>query len=415
MTSPLPSGRGLGEGAPKPKPANEIEPIAVKTLSLFATAIVVVILAAALWLPGYLERGQNQLASAGPFSVSSSAEDFHNTLFIADLHSDTLLWHRDPLKLANRGHVDVPRLKEGNVALQVFSAVTKAPQGQNYVRNDADSDMITYLVLTQRWPRPTWTSLTERALYQAERLHKAEAAAPDKIKIVLTTKDLDEVVAARDRGEDLLGAMLATEGSHALDGELANIERLYDAGYRIMGLHHFFDNKLGGSLHGISQAGLTDFGRQAVEEMLRQGIILDLAHSSQTVAREVLAMTDKPVIVSHTGLKGACDTPRNFEDDLMKDIAAEGGLVGIGYWEGAICDISPRGVAKMIKYGVDLVGADHIALGSDYDGSTTVSFDTSELSVLTEELLKAGVSQDDIAKIMGGNILKFLRENLPNS
>jgi len=385
----------------------------LRYIGLTAAVLVAAFVAGALALPGYLERTTNIVVPHEPYAVSSRAMSLHNTLFIADLHADTLLWRRDPLVRADRGHVDVPRLVHGNVALQIFAAVTKSPSGQNYESNSADSDTITYLAMAQRWPMATWSSLAERAHYQAEKLQRAEAAQPEQLKLVRTVSDLQKVVDDREDGKTIVGGILATEGSHALDGDLTNISRLYEAGYRVMGLHHFFDNKLGGSLHGLNQSGLTPFGREAVERMIAEGIIIDLAHSSQAVARDVLAMTDKPVIVSHTGLKGICDTPRNFDDDLMQEIASGGGIIGVGYWDAAACDISPKGVAKVIEYGVDLVGADHIALGSDYDGATTVSFDTSEIAILTQEMLDANMSEETIAKVMGGNVLRFMLANLP--
>jgi len=143
-------------------------------------------------------------------------------------------------------------------------------------------------------------------------------------------------------------------------------------------------------------------------------MIIDLAHSSPNAVADVLDMATRPVVVSHTGVRGACDSVRNLSDQLMKRIAAQGGLIGIGYWEGAVCDISPAGVAASIAYAIDLVGEDHVALGSDYDGATQVAFDTSQLVLLTDALLKAGVSEEAIAKVMGGNLIAFLRANLPS-
>jgi microsomal dipeptidase-like Zn-dependent dipeptidase len=111
---------------------------------------------------------------------------------------------------------------------------------------------------------------------------------------------------------------------------------------------------------------------------------------------------------------GVCPSPRNISDDLMKEIAAKGGLIGIGYWEGAVCDYTPDGVAKAIKYAVNLVGVDHVALGSDYDGTTSVKFDASESAALIDALQRQGLSDDDIRKVAGGNTIRFLQENLPD-
>ena len=158
-----------------------------------------------------------------------------------------------------------------------------------------------------------------------------------------------------------------------------------------MGLQHFFDNELGGSLHGVSGAGLTEFGKAAVDRAVEKGMIIDLAHSSEATARDVLARSSKPVIVSHTGLKGHCDTARNISDDLMKAIAAHGGLIGAGFWREAACATSPEGIAEQIVYAVNLLGAGHVALGSDFDGTVTTALDASELAALTEALMDAGL------------------------
>lgn len=363
--------------------------------------------------PGYLERQTNKVADHAPYAISEGTAATHASLIVADLHSDTLLWARDPLDRASRGHVDVPRLIEGNVTLQIFSVVTKAPQNLNYDENTADSDQITLAAIVQAWPPRTWDSLYERALYQAIRLHDAEAQAPGRLKIIKTRTDLATVLSARANATSLVGGLLATEGSHALEGDLANVQNLYDAGFRMMGLQHFFDNELGGSLHGVSNAGLTPFGKDAVREMERLNVIVDVAHSSAAVVEDVLTIATRPFIVSHTGVKGACDSARNLEDALMQRIAAKGGLIGIGYWDGAVCDPSPAGVVKSMRYAIDLVGVDHVGLGSDYDGATTVTFDTSEIAVLTEEMRKANFTPEEIKKVMGANVARLLADLLP--
>jgi len=309
--------------------------------------------------------------------------------------------------------VDVPRLVEGGVAVQVFSTVTKAPKALNYEENTGDSDQITGAVILQRWPVRTWGSLYERARYQAQRLNKAAQRSDGALVFLRTGADLESVLEARANGQTVTGGLMATEGSHALDGSLDNIQNLYNEGFRMMGLHHFFDNKLGGSLHGVSKAGLSDFGHDAVVEMNRLGIMIDVAHSSEAVVDDVLALSTTPLVVSHTGVKGACDQPRNISDDHMLRIATAGGLIGIGYWDGAVCDATPAGVAKSIAYAVKLVGEEHVALGSDYDGATSVYFDTSELSVLTQALLNEGLSGQQIRAVMGGNQIRFFRKYLP--
>lgn len=364
-------------------------------------------------VPGVVERSMNRVVPHEPYETSTEARELHQRLRIADWHADSLLWNRDLLEEADRGHVDLPRLEQGNVALQVFTAVTKSPSGQNYDENTADSDTITALTAVQLWPAPTWTSLTERALYQAERLHEFAARAPDRLRVVTDRDQLEAALAEREDGDGPVIALLGIEGMHALDGDAANLDRLWDAGYRIFGLQHFFDNALGGSLHGTSGDGLTGFGREIVTAIEDRGGIIDLAHSSPAVAREVLELTRRPQIVSHTGLAGVCDSPRNYSDALMTEIADRGGLIGLGYWDAAACDITPEGITRMIEYGRDTLGASALSLGSDYDGATEVAFDTSELTVLTDRMLKADFTEAEIRAVMGENTLRFLDRWLP--
>ncbi|WP_224815830.1 dipeptidase [Hasllibacter sp. MH4015] len=389
-----------------------------KWLGRFLLVCIAALVAFLIFAPGYVEAERNAVNWQGPYSVSDEAAALHETLVIGDWHADSLLWNRDLTERGNRGHVDVPRLLEGNVAVQVFTAVTKSPAGQNYHENSADAaDNITLLAIGQLWPPRTWDSLVERALYQAERLHGFADASDGALRVITDAAGLEALLADRASGAAVVGGILGIEGAHALEGHMANLDRLEDAGYRLVGLHHFFDNELGGSLHGVGDRGLTDFGRAVVEEVVARGMILDLAHSSEQVAREVVEMTDIPLIVSHTGLRSACDAHRNFPDDLMRLIVENGadqggGVIGIGYWADVTCDDSPDGVARVIMAAIDVLGVEHVSLGSDYDGSVTVGFDTSELAALTDALLRAGATEDEVRAVMGGNMMRVLRARL---
>lgn len=366
--------------------------------------------------PGIVERSQNPVTAHAPWPVSPAARAMHERLIIGDWHADSLLWDRDLTKRSDRGHVDLPRLIEGNVALQVFTTVTKSPSGLNYNANSATArDDITLLSLAQLRPLRSWLDLTERALEQARQLALAEAKAPGMLKIVRTRADLAEVLARREAGEQVVGGILGAEGAHALSGDLANLDRLHAAGFRLIGLTHFFDNELGASLHGEAGAdrGLTGFGRLAVEEIAKRQMIIDLAHASPQMAREVLELLDQPVIVSHTGTHGHCQTVRNFPDDLMRAITEAGGLIGIGFWEEVTCDDTPAGIAGAIVAAIELVGEDHVALGSDFDGAVRTTFDVADLPALTQALIDRGLPEPVIAKVMGGNMVRFLMEALP--
>ena len=394
-------------------------PVIRKILLMVLLFLLVAGLAARRIVPGYVESQFNTVVEHPPYPISAASLRLHERLTIMDWHSDSMLWDRDFLLRADRGHVDLPRLQAGNVAIAMMTAATKAPAGQNVDSNSSDAaDMFTPMVIIQGWPIGSWGSLLQRALYQAQRLRGFVTAAPDELRWLNSAADLRQLLADRAAANEgaeqpPIGVLMGTEGSHALEGDVDNVDVLFEAGFRMMSLQHFFDNRLGGSLHGVEKGGLSDFGRDVVARIHQHEIILDVAHSSPAVVRDVLALSERPLVVSHTGVYGKCASARNFPDALMRAIATAGGLIAIGYWEAAVCDITPAGVAAAIIYAVNLVGEDHVALGSDYDGGVRTSFDTSELAVITQALLEAGLPEPAIRKVMGGNGVEFLLRWLP--
>ena len=362
-------------------------------------------------VPAAIERGQNRIVPA-PLGITDAARALHGRLDVADMHADSLLWKRDILERSDRGHVDLPRLIEGHYALQVFSSVTKSPAGQNFDANAGDTDTITGLVKAQQQPMRTWDSLLQRSLYHAEKLHDFAAASDGKLRLITAPEDIDRLLADRKKGEVVVGGLLSIEGLHDLEGKIENLDVLHDAGFRMAGLTHFFDNDIAGSMHGIEKGGLTPLGRQAVARMEALGMIVDLAHSSHATIADVLAMAKRPVVFSHGGVLGTCNINRNLSDDEIKGIAKTGGVIGIGYFKGAICSLDPHDVARAVAHVRDVVGIDYVGLGSDFDGGTTVSFDASQVIAVTQALLNAGFSEDDIRKAMGGNVLRVLRAGI---
>lgn len=368
--------------------------------------------------PMLVERSQNKIDGEPLIEVSDHARELHKTLTIVDLHSDTLLWDRNMLRRSTRGHMDIPRMIDGHVALQVFSSVTRAPRGQNYDSNPSDAaDNITPLVISQAQPFATWTSLAERSLFHARKLDAAASSSNGVIRKVTNARELDFLLRARADARrqqmlEPLGAMLSIEGLHDLEGQRANLDRLYDAGFRMAGLTHFFDNELAGSMHGEKKGGLTPFGREILRAMEAKGMIVDIAHCSHQCVAEILAMARRPVVSSHGGVKATCDVNRNLTDEEIRGVAKTGGVIGIGYWEGAVCSTDPRATAKAMKHVRDLVGIRHVALGSDYDGSTTVRFDTSKLVQGTQALIDEGFSDAEIRAAMGENALRVIRAGI---
>jgi membrane dipeptidase len=388
-----------------------------KNFRLFLHIFLVIIILTTLIffgpLPAILDHSSNKVLPHQPYPFSDKASVLHAKLNVADLHADSLLWRRDPAKRHGYGLVDLPRLIDGNSALQVFDIVTKVPVGQNYEGNPSDSDIIGLLALANLWPQDTWGSLKARALHQASRLEALAADSRGLLKFVKTSRDLKAVMAEREGGAYTVAAILGLEGAHALDKDVANLDDLEAAGIRIYGLTHFFDNFIAGSAHGIEKGGLTDDGRRLVRELEKRHLIIDLAHLAPAAIDDVLVMATRPVIVSHTGVKGTCDGTRNLTDRHIDRIAAGGGLIGIGMWSTATCGNDLSSTVKAMKYVAERVGVQHVALGSDWDGAIEGFIDVSETGAITQMLIDQGFSDADITLIMGGNAIRFMLENLP--
>lgn len=363
--------------------------------------------------PSIAERSFNPSPLQTFPPLSDEIADLHESLTVADLHADSLLWGRDLSVGSEDGYVDIDRLLEGNVALQMFTVVTKVPTPLQLEDNADDSDNIIKLALLQRWPVTTWASLKSRALYQARRLHDYARKSSGQFSVIKTQGDLAAYLSDRANNRQLSAGLLGLEGAHALEGDLDNVDRLFDAGFRMIGLAHFFDNEVGGSAHGLKQAGLTRFGREVVARLESLNMMIDLSHASAQTMDDVLAIARRPVMVSHTGVHGTCNNGRNLSDQQLQQIAQTGGLVAIGFWSTAVCGESVEDIVRAIAYTANQIGIDHLALGSDFDGAVRLPFDVADIGQVTKGLLEAGFSQDDIQKVMGLNAVRFLQEMLP--
>lgn len=376
--------------------------------------LVLLALVASLWAPGQFDRASNRVVGAAPAAASERARTLYATLQVVDLHADPLLWDRDLLDRVDHGQVDVPRLIEGGVSLQVFGLVTGAPLGQNYQRtSDDDVDGITLLSVLQRWPIRTWTSRLARAEHLTARFFDAVERSEGELTAIRTATDLREALARRNGDPGQVAGLLGLEGMHGIGGELSGVDALFDAGVRMMAPTHFFDNRVAGSSAGVEKSGLTPFGLQAIRRATELGIVVDLAHASPATIKDVLAQVNKPVVVSHTGVQGTCSGPRNLSDGEIRAIAAGGGVIGIGFWAGAVCGTRPADIVTAMAHVRGLVGPEYIALGSDFDGGVTTSFDVSGLVGLIDPLFAAGFSEREIRAVMGGNALRVLGAVLP--
>jgi membrane dipeptidase len=345
--------------------------------------------------------------------VSDRARALHATLRVADLHADSLLWGRDLLVRGTRGSVDVPRLIEGNVALQVLAMAVKTPRGLNIERNEDTSDQVLPLALAKRWPRATWGRLLPRVRHLAAQADALEARSHGAFRVLTSRADLATYLAARETRGAMTAGLLAIEGAHALDDDPRNLDAVADVGIRMISPAHFFDTAFGGSAHGVEKGGLTVRGRELLEGMETRGILFDVAHASTRTIDDTLALATQPVVASHTGVRGVLDNARNLPDAQLEGIAATGGLVGIGFWDTACGGRDASWIARSIAYAVERIGSLHVAIGSDWDGAVGVPFDAANVVRLTDALLDVGLDETTIRAVMGENVLRVLAATLP--
>ncbi|NLH51751.1 MAG: membrane dipeptidase [Bacteroidales bacterium] len=376
------------------------------------------------------------------FTDVSSIADFHRKLLTLDSHTDT------PLRLVreefdfmadNRGKwgskVDFPRMEEGGLDA-VFMAVF-TPQGR--------TDSLGY------------AKAYAQALNLFDAIHQMVTSHSDKLALAMHPAQLMENA---EKGK--LSIVIGVENGYPLGLDIGRVKQFYDMGARYITLSHTRNNQLcDASTDQSSALGLTPFGKEVVAEMNRLGMMIDVSHISDEAFYDVLKVTSKPVIASHSNARALCNHPRNLTDDMLKALAANGGVIQVcllsGYvksfpldpardsalkaWESRYPDMSrldeptiaearaerrqieerfPRPLATVsdlvdhIDHIVKVAGIDHVGIGSDFDGGGGLSDcrDVSEIWKITRELLRRGYSPDDIQKIWSGNFLRVWEANL---
>jgi len=356
------------------------------------------------------------------FGPTESISDSENTiavpyalsnLFVADMHADTLLWKRNIAERSELGHADLHRLLDVNVGLQVFMSVVEAPDDVDADSIKQEGDQIRTVALLDKWPYQTLGSYKERALYHASKLFKAADSSNGRLKVILSKEDLTVGKQNWQTKEGPLLAILGMEGAHATEFKVENVQTLFDAGFRSMGLAHYSDTEFAGSSSGMVKHGLTDKGKALIKKMNAIGMIIDVAHLSNQGIEDALNLSVNPVYSSHTGVFATCSKARNLPDSIIKKIAQRQGLIGIGFFKGAICGSALEDTVRAIKHVRDLVGSEHVGLGSGWD-IASLAITPTELPDLTRALLDQGFSDKEARNVMGRNVARFFLDNLPS-
>jgi membrane dipeptidase len=357
---------------------------------------------------------------------------------IIDLHDDTTQMILDEgYNLAEKhdfGQVDIPRMRAGHVSGIFFSIWT-------------DPD------------RYTPTESIRRALEQIDAVHREVARHAADLTSAATA---DEIVAAQRRGH--IAILMGLEGGQAIDSDLAILRTYFALGVRYMTLTHTNNTPWAdSSAKPPEHNGLTDFGKQVVREMNRLGMMVDISHVSDKTFYDALETSSAPVIASHSSARALASAPRNMTDDMLRALAAKGGVVHINYFEGFLDDdfakhqallkdeekqqdaaddaapkfgdrsqngpavrkINAERLAKLgriplsklldhFAHAVKVAGVDHVGLGSDFDGVDDMLpegiEDISRIPNLVRGLMERGFPDDDILKILGGNTLRVMRQ-----
>ena len=312
--------------------------------------------------------------------------DTHDRVLTLDTHCDTPMFfpqdihfdHRDPKIL-----VDLHKMTEGRQDATIMVAYLPQPTEQPTAFADAIFDKIEEIV----------------------------AANSDYIRIARTPDDL-----WMNKHQGLKSIMLGIENGIALDGRLENLQHFKDRGIVYMTLCHNGDNDICDSAKGSSTwGGVSPFGEQVIREMNRLGILVDMSHAGEKSFYDALDISSVPIVCSHSSSRALCDHPRNLTDDQMRALAAKGGVAQTTIYHGFLRsdgEATIRDVIAHLDHAIDVMGIDHVGLGTDFDGDGGVRglADSSELLNFTRQLLARRYSLADIQKIWGGNFLRVMRQ-----
>lgn len=252
------------------------------------------------------------------------------------------------------------------------------------------------------WPPATWFSPWERYRYQVQRMKLFLEASNDRVRLARTVAQIRE---NQDRG--ILSIFHGIEGAHALGTDVSRVSRAARDGVLFIGPVHLSDNEYGGSSGG-SDRGLTPLGRELIQAMNREALLVDLVHTSPATFAESMALTSFPPVVSHIGARAVHDSPRNLSDEQIRAVAARGGVIGTMLAPPALGRPDLREAIAHMSHIIAIAGEDTAALGSDFDGYVQTPVDVTGLPQLTQLMLDEGWSETRIRKILGENVLRVL-------
>ncbi|MDR3219555.1 MAG: membrane dipeptidase [Dysgonamonadaceae bacterium] len=337
-----------------------------------------------------LERDHYEIEPVRMAAAYDKVKALHKKIYTIDSHCDTPMFFSQGIDIGkknNKTKVDIPKMQEG--MLDAVFMVAYLPQG---ARTAAASQ-----------------KAFDKAVSIINQIKQQVEKNKDLVAIANSVEDLK-----KNKAESKKTIFIGIENGYAIGKDIRNVEYFARMGVKYITLSHNGDNDICDSNRGNKEhKGLSEFGREVVREMNRLGIMVDISHTSEKTSFDVLEISQYPVIASHSSVKALCNHPRNISDKLMKAIAAKRGLIQICFYKGFL---KKDGQAKLkdaidhIDYVVKSVGVDYVGIGTDFDGDGGIPGiqNASEAPQITLELLRRGYSDEDIAKIWGGNLIRVM-------
>ncbi len=392
---------------------------------------------ACLWFCFVVLVGSPLVAPARGDGIAERAKKLHFSSIVLDTHDDTTQrFFSTDFDIAKRnadGSIDIPRMREGGMNAIFFS-----------------------IWIDGRIMGPP---AVQKALDQIDAVHENVRRNSKDMAFCRTADDV-----RRAHAQGKIAALMGVEGGHMIGNDIRVVRIFGDLGVRYMTLSHFYNDEWAdSSTDKPAHNGLTDYGKEIVREMNRQGIMVDISHVSDKTFYDALEISKAPLIASHSSCRALCNHVRDMSDDMIKALAAKGGVIQINYEmsfidqaykdasdklsggvvamidrlrkecgdnedcmgkkmaemqkqavaEGKLPHVSWERIIDHIDHAVKLVGSDHVGLGSDFDGASMPEGmeDASKLPKITEALMRKGYSDDDIRKILGGNLLRVMEQN----
>ncbi|MET1232817.1 MAG: membrane dipeptidase [Candidatus Limnocylindrales bacterium] len=347
-----------------------------------------------------VDRTLNRTVRAGSWPVPPDVAAFHDGLSVLDLLVGTPLFRRGFLSRLDHGHVDLPRARLGGLDVIGFTVATRF--------NDLRGTLSTPHFVALGLP----PSIFDDDLAIAEAFLDRIDAWVDGSGGRLAWWEPQVPAPGSTR------CFAGIQGGQVVAPDLGRIERLARRGVRMLGLAHVMDTPLAGSGTGRMAGGLTGLGREAIAEAERVGLLIDLAHASVSAIEGALKTAQRPIVISHTGFTALAGrrsrwrryspANRNLPDGIVREAGAHGALVGVTLATDLVGGDSMAAVVRSVTHAIGLVGAEQVAIGSDFDGALRMPFDVRGLPALTGALLESGLDRETVTGIMGRNALRAL-------